>query len=75
LNTLFSFEILKEILLKFARSQDKIENEINTMKKSNIKRDKKISKIAKALNESLELSENDSNEDINNDENLEQNIN
>ena len=72
LNTLFSFEILKEILLKLARSQDKIENEINTMKKSNIKRDKKISKIAKAMNESLELSENDSNEDINNDENLEQ---
>ena len=72
LNTLFSFEILKEILLKLARSQDKIENEINTMKKSNIKRDKKISKIAKAMNESLELSENDSNEDINNNENLEQ---
>ena len=72
LNTLFSFEILKEILLKLARSQDKIENEINTMKKSNIKRDKKISKIAKVMNESLELSENDSNEDINNDENLEQ---
>ena len=72
LNTLFSFEILKEILLKLARSQDKIEKEINTMKKSNIKRDKKISKIAKVMNESLELSENDSNEDINNDENLEQ---
>ena len=72
LNTLFSFEILKEILLKLARSQDKIENEINTMKKSNIKRDKKISKIAKVMNESLELSENDSNEDINNNENLEQ---
>ena len=75
LNTLFSFEILKEILLKLARSQDKIENEINTMKKSNIKRDKKISKIAKVMNESLELSENDSNEEINNDENLEQNNN
>ena len=75
LNTLFSFEILKEILLKLARSQDKIEKEINTMKKSNIKRDKIISKIAKIMNESLELSENDSNEDINNDENLEQNNN
>ena len=75
LNTLFSFEILKEILLKLARSQDKIEKEINTMKKSNIKRDKIISKIAKTMNESLELSENDSNEEINNYENLEQNNN
>lgn len=75
LNTLFSFEILKEILLKLAHSQDKIEKEINIMKKSNMKRDKIISKITKAMHESLEISENDSNEDINNDENMEQNNN
>jgi len=75
LNTLFSFEILKEILLKLAVSQDKIEKELHIMKNSNIKRDKIISKIAKSMNESLEFSENDLNDDINNDENLEQNNN
>ena len=72
LNTLFSFEILKEILLKLAVSQDKIEKELNTMKRSNIKRDKVISKITKEMNISLEFSENDINGDINNEENLEQ---
>ena len=75
LNTLFSFEVLKEILLKLAVSQDKIEKELNTMKRSNIKRDKVISKITKEMNISLEFSENDINEDNNNEENLEQNNN
>ena len=53
LNTLFSFEVLKEILLKLARSQDKIEKEIIHIKKSNSKRNKKISKIENALHNSL----------------------
>ena len=34
LNTLFSFEVLKEILLKLARSQDKIENDIKNIKQN-----------------------------------------
>ena len=75
LNTLFSFEVLKEILLKLAVSQDKIEKELNTMKRSNIKRDKVISKITKEMNVSFEFSENNINEDYNNEENLEQNNN
>ena len=34
LNTLFSFEVLKEILLKLARGQDKLENDVRNMKQS-----------------------------------------
>ena len=34
LNTLFSFDVLKEILLKLARSQVKLEDEINEIKKT-----------------------------------------
>jgi len=34
LNTLFSFEVLKEILLKLARGQDKLENDVRNMKQN-----------------------------------------
>ena len=34
LNALFSFEVLKEILLKLARGQDKLENDIRNMKQN-----------------------------------------
>ena len=42
LNTLFSFESLKEILLELAKSQIKLENEIKNIKDDNKERDKKI---------------------------------
>lgn len=45
LNALFSFELLKEVLIKLARNQNKLEDEIKNIKSSNSKRDKKISKL------------------------------
>ena len=40
LNTLFSFEILKEILLKLAKSQINLEEEIKKIKNTTSKHDK-----------------------------------
>ena len=42
LNSLFSFETLKEILLELAKSQIKLENSIKILQKENKKKDKKI---------------------------------
>ena len=47
LNTLFSFESLKEILLELAKSQIKLEDEIKNIKEDNKNRDIKILKIIK----------------------------
>ena len=66
LNLLFSFEVLKEILLKLARTQDKIEKDLRNMKNSNSKRDKEILKIEKILGEKLGISDfKDKNDDNN----------
>ena len=66
LNLLFSFEVLKEILLKLARTQDKIEKDLKNMKNSNSKRDKEILKIEKILGEKLGISDfKDKNDDNN----------
>ena len=42
LNSLFSFETLKEILLELAKSQIKLENSIKILQKENKQKDKKI---------------------------------
>ena len=49
LNMLLNFEMLKEILLKLAKSQDKLEDEINNMNQMNSKRDKIIIKLEKEI--------------------------
>ena len=41
----FDFELLKEILLKLAKSQDKLENEIKKINAANIKRDNTLLKL------------------------------
>ena len=68
LNTLFSFEVLKEILLKLARSQDKIENDINNMKQNISKKDKIILKLQKAVFNQSDGNEEDDEDDFNNNE-------
>ena len=68
LNTLFSFEVLKEILLKLARSQDKIENDINNMKQNISKKDKIILKLQKAVFNQTDGNEEDDEDDFNNNE-------
>ena len=50
LNTLFSFESLKEILIELAKSQIKLENEITNINIENGKRDKKMVNFQKILN-------------------------
>ena len=37
LNTLFSFDVLKEILLKLAKSQIRLENEINKRRRRKLR--------------------------------------
>ena len=49
LNMLLNFEMLKEILLKLAKSQDKLEDEINNMNQLNSKRDKIIIQLEKKI--------------------------
>ena len=49
LNMLLSFEMLKEILLKLSRAQDKLENEIKSINLSNAKRDNIIIKLEKSV--------------------------
>ena len=63
LNTLFSFEVLKEILLKLARSQDKIENDIKNIKQNISKKDKIVLKLQKTI-----FNQSDENEEENGDE-------
>ena len=74
LNTLFSFETLKEVLFKLAMSQDKLEKEMKNMKESNKQRDITISNIKNILQENLGLSINGS-ENIPQNENNEQDLN
>ena len=49
LNLLFSFDNLKLILLKLAKSQDKLIEEMKAMQQSNVKRDKIIFNIRKEV--------------------------
>ena len=49
LNMLLNFEMLKEILIKLAKSQDKLEDEIKNINHINSKRDKIIIKLEKEI--------------------------
>ena len=49
LNMLLSFEMLKEVLLKLSRAQDKLENEIKLINLNNSKRDNIIIKLEKTV--------------------------
>ena len=78
LNALFSFEILKEVLYKLAKSQIKLEEEINQIKNSNKSKEKIFLKIEKAIGEDLRLSKNEkenNNKELDNSENTLDNIN
>jgi len=68
LNTLFSFEVLKEILLKLARSQDKIENDIKNIKQNISKKDKIILKLQKTVFNQPDGNEEEDEDDFNNNE-------
>ena len=68
LNTLFSFEVLKEVLLKLARSQDKIEHDIKNIKQNISKKDKIIFKLQKAVFNQPDGNEEEEEEDFNNNE-------
>ena len=50
LNTLFSFDCLKEILIELAKSQIKLEKDMKNIQSENQKRDQRILKIQKILN-------------------------
>ena len=54
LNTLFSFDSLKEILLELAKSQIKLDNSIKNIQKQNAKRDMKILSIINYIKNSDE---------------------
>ena len=56
LNLLFSFDSLKLILLKLAKSQNKLEDEFKNLQQNNIKRDKIIFNLRKEVfkNENIE---------------------
>ena len=75
LNTLFSFEVLKEILLKLAKSQIKLEEDMNNIKNSNIKHDKIFLKIEQSIGEDLGISDVEENENNNESELNENNEN
>ena len=75
LNTLFSFEVLKEILLKLAKSQIKLEEDINNIKNANIKHDKIFLKIEQSIGEDLGISDVEENENNNESELNENNEN
>ena len=69
LNALFSFELLKKLLLELAKSQSNLEKEMKKMKISNDKRDKIIIKLKESLgvgdffdDELSDSQENESNE-------------
>ena len=63
LNTLFSFDVLKEILLKLAKSQIKLENEINDLKN---KVENKENELQSAEEEENYYNNNITNQNINN---------
>ena len=71
LNSLFSFDSLKEILLELAKSQIKLEDSIKIIQKENKERDKKILSLNKIINNNDLL-----NDEINpnNDDNLDSEI-
>ena len=91
LNTLFSFESLKEILLELAKSQIKLDNSVKNIQKENAKRDMKILSlinyiknsdedqfdidIKNAENIDINLDNINTNEDINLSSNINQNEN
>ena len=76
LNTLFSFESLKEILLELAKSQIKLENDIKNIQEENKNRDITISNVQQMINNykkqdsfnefNIEEHENDNNNDKDN---------
>ena len=47
----FNFEMLKEILMKLCKNQSKMDSELNDIRESDEKRDKKISDLEKKLRE------------------------
>ena len=49
LNMLLNFEMLKEILIKLSKSQDKLENEIKSIHQMNSKRDNLIIQLEKSV--------------------------
>ena len=80
LNTLFSFESLKEILLELAKSQTKLENEMKNIHEENKKRDKKILNIQNIVknfnvNENEKFNLNDNNEEEKDKNDIEENEN
>ena len=76
LNTLFSFEILKEILLKLAKSQINIEEEIKKIKNTTLKHDKIILKLEEEIGEGSDLSNYEEEDEENSNSNItEQNEN
>ena len=78
LNTLFSFDSLKEILLELAKSQIKLENEIKNIQQENQERDKKILSLNKKMKRkdvfNMELNSNED-DNIDNDMDIDDNIN
>ena len=70
LNFLFSFDSLKRILLKLAKSQNKLENEMKSMKQNISKRDKIIFNIRQKVfnNENIEEINDDDFKGLENDE-------
>ena len=58
LNFLLNFEMLKEILLKLSKSQDKLEDEIKFIQMSNSQRDNIIIKLEKKVFNASTLSDN-----------------
>ena len=78
LNALFSFEMLKEVLFKLAKSQIKLEEEINQIKNLNKSKEKIFLKIEKAIGEDLGLSKETkekNNNEFDNNENTLENLN
>ena len=78
LNALFSFEMLKEVLFKLAKSQIKLEEEINQIKNLNKSKEKIFLKIEKAIGEDLGLpkeAKEKNNNEFDNNENTLENLN
>ena len=75
LNTLFSFEVLKEILLKLARSQDKLESDIKNIKQNFSKRDEIINKLEKSIFNTSSIPETYLNDEENDKNGIDDNIN
>jgi chromosome segregation ATPase len=67
LNTLFSFESLKEILIELAKSQLKMENELKNIQEGNKERDNTILELKSIINN---YNINDENKNSQNDDNI-----